>query len=119
MSRKYEFFLKDILESIQKIEEFVEGMEFDEFPKDDKTASAVVRKFEIIGEAVKIMPKEIKEKYPDVPWHEMAKMRDKVIHHYFAVDYEILWKTIKESLPDLKKQIKKIVKELEKDNSIA
>lgn len=96
MRKDYRLFIKDILDAIEKIEEFVASMDFEEFKNDDKTVSAVVRKLEIIGEATKNIPDEIKQKYPHLPWKEMAKIRDKLIHGYFVVDYEIVWKVIKE-----------------------
>jgi uncharacterized protein with HEPN domain len=68
--RNYGLYLKDILDAMEAIETFVEGMSFEEFIKDDKTVSAVIRKFEIIGEATKGIPAEIRQKYPDVPWRE-------------------------------------------------
>lgn len=79
--------------------------------KDDKTSSAVIRKFEIIGEATKQVPDVIRRKYPDIPWREMGRMRDKLIHFYFGVDLYIVWDTIKNRLPEVKILIKKIIEE--------
>lgn len=98
-------YLQDILTSINSIEEYVKGMTFDTFIKDDKTIHAVVRNFEIIGEAAKNMPPGLIAKYADVPWKEMVSMRNKVLHEYFGVDTEILWKTIEEDISSLKEQI--------------
>jgi uncharacterized protein with HEPN domain len=100
--RNYEFYAKDIQESIYLIEQFIEGMDFNKFQVDDKTSSAVIRKLEIIGEAVKQLPDEIKEKYNEIPWKEMAGMRDKLIHWYFGVDLEVVWNVIREEIPRLK-----------------
>ena len=111
MKRDYKLFIKDIVDAIESIEKFVAGMNFEEFKNDDKTVSAVVRKLEIIGEATKNIPDEIKEKYPKLPWREMAKIRDKLIHSYFSVDFEIVWKVIKEELPLLKPEIEEILHE--------
>ena len=113
MKREYLFFLKDILDAIEKIEEFIDDMNFEEFIKDDKTVSAVIRKLEIIGEATKYLPAELRRKYPDLPWSSMAKLRDRLIHGYFVVDHEIVWNVIKKELPLLKPKLEKILKELE------
>ncbi|MCP5053704.1 MAG: DUF86 domain-containing protein [bacterium] len=100
--RNISLYTKDILDSINKIEEFVNGMDFDEFLNDDKTSSAVIRKLEIIGEAVKQLPDQIKKNNTEIPWKEMAGMRDKLIHWYFGVDYEVVWNVVTEELPQLK-----------------
>ena len=113
MKRDYMLYIKDILDCMEKIEDFIGDMDFDEFVKDDKTTSAVVRKLEIIGEATNNIPKEIRMKYKEIPWSDIARMRDKIIHFYFGVDYEIVWKVIKERLPEIKQQIKRVLKELE------
>lgn len=110
--RDYQLYLKDILSAMDSIEAFVEGMSFEEFRADDKTASAVIRKFEIIGEATKNIPDEIRQEYPTVPWKEMAGMRDRLIYFYFGVDYKLVWTTIKERLPQVKPDIKCIQKDL-------
>lgn len=93
------------------IEKFVEGVEFDEFKRDDKTSSAVIRKFEIIGEAAKKVSEEIKNKHTEVPWKEMAGMRDRLIHFYFGVKYELVWDTIKDVIPKIKPLIRRILEE--------
>ena len=112
MNRGYIFYIKDIHDCICQIEKFTKGMAFSDFVKDDKTNSAVVRKLEIMGEATKNIPLEIKQKCPDLPWTDMAKMRDKIIHSYFVVDQEIVWKTIKEKLPEMMPKIKKMLTDL-------
>jgi uncharacterized protein with HEPN domain len=88
--RNHKLYLRDILDAIDRIESFVENMNFEDFCADDKTSSAVIRKFEIIGEATKHITHEIRNQYPDVPWKEMAGMRDRLIHFYFGVDYKLV-----------------------------
>lgn len=112
MKRDIKLYVKDILDSILVIEKFVEGMGFEKFREDDKTSSAVIRKFEIIGEAAKHIPDEIRQKYPDIPWKEMAGFRDKLIHFYFGIKYELVWNTIKMELPELKTKIERVLIEL-------
>ena len=108
--RDYTLYLKDILAAIDSIESFIAGMDLDAFQMDDKTTSAVMRKLEILGEAVKQIPDEIRQKHSQVPWKEMAGMRDKLIHFYFGVDYRLVWKTITERLPQVKQEIQKVLR---------
>ncbi len=112
MKRNYKLFLEDISNRITKIETFIGTMDFDEFIKDDKTVSACIREIEVIGEAAKQIPKEITENYDDLPWPLMAKMRDKLIHWYFEVDEEIVWKVAQEKLPEIKTKIDRIIENL-------
>ena len=109
--RQWGDYLEDILEAIESIEEFIQGMTIDEFFSDKKTKYAVVRSLEVIGEASKNIPESVKFKFPDVPWKDMAGMRDKVIHYYFGVDYKVVWKTIKEDIPFLRPIIRGILKQ--------
>ena len=102
-------YLSDILSSIKKIEEYTKGISWPKFSKDDKTIDAVVRNLEIIGEATKQMPDNFREKHTGVPWGKIISMRNKVIHEYSGVDVEILWQTIQEDLPELKKLVKNLV----------
>ena len=103
-------YLKDINKAIDSIEKFILGMNFEQFKNDDKTSSAVIRKFEIIGEATKNIPDQIKEKYPQIPWKDIAGMRDKLIHAYSEVDLNLVWKTILKRLPELKSFIDDVLK---------
>ena len=109
--RNTELYLKDILAAIDSIENFVAGMEWAAFQADDKTTSAVIQKFEVIGEAAKQIPEEIRQKYSHIPWKGMAGMRDVLIHSYFKVDQKLVWQTVKESLPEIRPEIQKVLDE--------
>lgn len=115
--KDYSVYLKDIIQAIEAIEKFVEGISLKEFKNDDKTSSAVVRKFEIIGEAAKKIPENARKKYPQVPWKEMSGMRDKLIHFYAGVNFDLVWQTIQNQLPSTKSIITQILKELNSSNS--
>jgi len=104
--------LSDILEAIRRIESYVEKMDYVSFLKDIKTQDAVVRNFEIIGEAVKLLDSKFRDDHPNVPWKKIAGIKDKLIHHYFGVNYEIIWIIIEEELLDLKVSIEEIRKQL-------
>ncbi len=101
-------FIKHILESIGHIESFVKGISKRDFLKNVEKQSAVIRQIEIIGEAAKNLPSNFKRKEQQIPWKEIAGMRDKLIHHYFGVNLNSVWKVVKEDLPILKKEIIKI-----------
>lgn len=96
---------------MNRILEYVEGYSFSDFKKDYKTVDAVIRNFEIIGEASKNVPKEIKDKYVEVPWDEMYLLRNKVSHEYFGIDYEIIWDLVSNYIPDNKTQILEILRD--------
>ena len=112
--REYKDYLHDILDAVNDAESFVEGLSFEQFENDRKTLNAVVRSLEIIGEAAKNIPADMREKYGKVPWKKMTGMRDKVIHAYFGVNTKTLWNTVKNDLPPLKQLVQKMLKDLEK-----
>lgn len=112
MKRNYLLYIEDILRSIEKIERFVDGFDFETFKYDEKTVSACVREIEVIGEAAKQIPKEVTDASMNIPWSLMAKMRDKMIHWYFEIDEEIVWKVIKEQFPKLKTDIEEMKERL-------
>ena len=109
MSEKLPIYLKDIKMAITSIEEFIKGLDFNQFKVDDKTSSAVIRKFEIIGEATKNIPDVFKNQYPEIPWKDVAGMRDKLIHAYSEVDLKLVWTTIHQRLPKLKSAIENLL----------
>lgn len=117
MKREYRLFIKDILEAIEDIEEFVGEMTYGEFSRDKKTGSAVVWKIETIGEASKHIPREIKAKYRDLPWRDMAGIRDKIAHFYFGINKKIVWEVVKKRLPEIKPAVKKILKDLKSEKN--
>ncbi|RLE94618.1 MAG: hypothetical protein DRN04_02690 [Thermoprotei archaeon] len=115
--RDFKLFLYDILEAIERIENYTKNMSYRDFLRDRKTQDAVIRNLEIIGEAAKNLPKNIKKRYPKIPWRALSEMRDKLIHAYFGVSLSIVWETIKNDLPVLKQQVESILKDL-KDESM-
>ena len=108
-------YLNDILESIDDINDFVAGMNFEAFANDKKTVKAVIRSLEVIGEAVNKLPENIRRQYSESPWQEMVGMRNRLIHEYFGVDLNIVWQTIVEDLPSLKRNVRNIYSDLYKE----
>jgi len=109
--RNYLDYIQDIIASIKYIEEFVEGIDYNNFVNDRKTIFAVVKGIENIGEASKNIPTSLKNRYIEIPWKDMAGMRDKLSHAYFEIDMDVLWKTIQRDIPQLKILISKIVED--------
>lgn len=114
MKRGMRLYIKDILKYMERAEKYIGGLNFEEFIKDNKTCDAVIRCIEIIGEATKNVPDDMRKKYPSIPWRDMAGMRDKIIHGYFEVDCETVWLVVKEEIPKLKPMITKVIKDIEK-----
>ncbi len=108
MLRGYRIYIDDILEAIKKIESYTENFSYEEFARNKMVTDAVVRNLEIIGEAVKKIPPEIKAKHPEIEWRKIAGLRDILIHEYFGIDSKILWDIIANKIPELKKSIKRI-----------
>ena len=111
MKRDVRVYLDDILESIERIQDYVKGLSEDQFMDAVDIQDAVVRRLEIIGEAVKHISKDVRDKHPEVEWKKIAGARDIFVHEYFGVKLERIWDTISNDLPSLKKQIKKLLKE--------
>lgn len=97
--RRFDIYLEDIKTSILRIEEYMGDMDFVEFKSNYLIVDAVVRNFEIIGEASKNIPERIRIKYPSIPWRKMVGLRNLISHEYFGIDYEMIWTIAKNSLP--------------------
>jgi len=108
--RNWRLFLEDIIGSVEKIGRYIEGMDRDSFAVDDRTVDAVVRNLEIIGEASKSIPDNIKAAHPEVPWHRMSGLRNVLAHEYFGIDLGIIWKIVKDNLPEVIPHLKEILK---------
>jgi len=110
--RRDKAYLKHILDAISNIEKFMLGVSKEMFLENVEKQYAVLRGLEIIGEATKNLSEELKKKHPNIPWKEIAGMRDKLIHQYFGVNLDLVWETIKTKLPELKSQVSRILKEI-------
>lgn len=113
MKRTNKHFFRDILEYAQSASEFVENVSFEMLKNDKKTAFAIVRALEVIGEASNRIPEEIKEKYPNIPWHKIRGLRNKIVHNYDQIDYTIIWNILQNEIPKLINQVEEIFDEVE------
>ena len=109
--RDYREYIKDILQECEFVRKYTQGIEYEDFLESDLLRHAVVRALEVIGEAVKNLPNELLEKYPQIEWKRVKGMRDRLAHAYFGVDYELLWRVIKEELPSLCNVVKDMLDE--------
>jgi uncharacterized protein with HEPN domain len=107
--RDYRDYLNDMLEAADKVALFIRGMTEEQFLVDEKTQYAVVRALEIIGEAAKKVPAAFRTRHPDLPWREVAGMRDKLVHDYFGVNAAVVWKTATEDAPGIAAALKKMI----------
>jgi len=114
MKRTCRDYVADILTCFQETQEFTEDLDFKTFAKDRKTVNAVIRSLEVMSEAAKRIPPEVREKHPKIPWKRMAGMRNKLIHEYSGVDMEIVWSVVKTELPPLKPHLEQMLRIVEK-----
>lgn len=110
MSKREPFLLiQDMLESIQKIKSYTLGMTWQDFQNDDKTIDAVIRNFEIIGEAANRVPNDIKDWNEQINWHKIRGFRNRIVHDYMGVDLQIIWHIIENSLKELQEQLEDVL----------
>lgn len=109
MSRDYKVYLEDVREAISKIRTYTVGLSLKTLSDDSKTLDAVVRNLEVIGEAIKKVPDEVRSNHPGIDWKRIAGLRDILIHEYFGVDVEIIWDIVQNKLPVLEKHVKQIL----------
>ncbi len=111
--RTYVDYLHDILDHAQKAERFTAGVDFDAFYANEEKTLAVIRALEVIGEAARYLPESMQQRYAEVPWKNIIGMRDILIHHYFGVDLEVVWDTVRRDLPPLRAAVTRILADLE------
>ncbi len=113
MPRDYRVFLDDILEAVTKVPEYTAGFSDEQFFADRKTVEAVVWNLQIIGEAAKKVPEEIRSRYPDLPWRDMAGLQDIIVHQYFGIKLDVIWKIVQNDVPVLGNGIRGILEQIE------
>ena len=116
-SKNYKLYLEDILDASIKIESYVTSLTFEHFSHYNMAIDAVTRNLMIIGEAAKYMPDKVKEEYQGIQWKSMAGMRDRLIHAYFGIDYNLVWAAVKTEIPKLKPKLKKMLSGMEKEEN--
>ena len=109
MRKDYKVFLEDILEAVRKVRDYTDGLSLEAFAADAKTFDAVIRNLEIIGEAVKQIPEDIRSRRPEVEWKRIARLRDILIHQYFGVDVQIVWDIVQNKLSLLEQAVKALL----------
>ncbi len=112
MKREWGDYLTDILQAVSEVDEFTHGMTYNNFLRDKKTINAVIRSLEIMGEAAKRIPDEVRIRHPEIPWKYMTGMRDKLIHEYSGIDLETVWDVIKDELPPIRPLLERMEGEL-------
>lgn len=110
MSRSSVLLLREILDAVGRIEEYLRDVSYEQFVVDVEKQDAVLRRLEVIGEAVKGLPSELKDRYPDTPWREIAAARNMLVHEYFRVDLELVWEMVDDDLPELRLDVQEILR---------
>ena len=111
--REIKNLLEDIYDAIKKIISYTKGMSYEDFIRDDKTVDAVVRNFEIIGEASNRIPDDFKTEHPEIEWRRIVGFRNRIIHEYFGIDYENLWRIKNENIPTLSEFMEQILEDID------
>lgn len=114
MKREFLDYVEDVLESMSNAQSFVQDMDYEAFSQDRKTVLAVTAALEIMGEAAKRIPVSVRSRYPEIPWKQIAGMRNRLVHEYFAVTLKIVWDTVQNDIPGLKPIFQKILLDFEK-----
>lgn len=110
MKRVHEDYLRDMLENAEKARSFVKGLDYDDFRKDNKAMYAVIPAFDIIGEAARQIPEDVRDAHPEIQWREIMGMRNKLTHEYFGVNTEVVWRTVNEDVPIIIPALRKMLK---------
>lgn len=110
VKREFILYLEDMLQSMNRVEEYPGELDFRKFKMNYLVVDAIIRNFEIIGEASKNIPTDIQEKYPEIPWRKMYGLRNLIAHEYFGIDYEMMWEIAKKNLPQNRIDLQKIIK---------
>ena len=111
--RDHGSYIEDIIEHMNYAEEFIKNLTFEEFANDKKTVLSVTKCIEVVGEATKHIPDSIREKYPDIPWNDLAGIRDRLVHGYFKVNLEIVLTTVTQEFPDLRPKMEKVLSDID------
>ena len=114
MKRTYRLYLNDIIQAMRKIEKYSQGLNYDSFVNNDMVIDAMLRNIEVIGEAAAQIPDTIKQQYSHIPWKKIIGLRNIVIHEYFGVDLDNIWKIVTENIPEAKQRLVEMFDELDK-----